>query len=72
MSDKQPELVNNSTDNSGENNNPELLTRIRDMYTLSTTQNAGEVDELMVKHFLNTLAEVALSVAARKDGDSSR
>ena len=48
------------------------LTSIHDMYTLSTTQNGGEADEVMVKNFLNTLAEVALSVAARKDGGSSR
>jgi hypothetical protein len=66
MIDKQPELNNFPTDSSGENNNPELLTRIRDMYTLSTTQNAGEVDELMVRQFLNTLAEVALAIASRK------
>ena len=44
------------------------LTRIRDAYTLASPEetDANEVDRLMVKHFLDTLAEVALSVASRK------
>ena len=44
------------------------LTRIRDAYTLASPQetDANEVDRLMVEHFLDTLAEVALSVASRK------
>ena len=42
------------------------LTSIHDMYTLTTTENANEVDEVTVKQFLNTLAEVALAVASRK------
>ena len=42
------------------------LTCIRNAYTLASTQNASEVDELMVKHFLDTLAEVAFSVASRR------
>ena len=43
------------------------LTGIRDAYTLASPEetNANEVDGLMIKHFLNTLAEVALSVASR-------
>lgn len=49
------------------------LTRIRAAYTLARPQEqnadeANEVDRLMVKHFLNTLAEVALAVASRKVG----
>ena len=43
------------------------LTCIRDAYTLASPEetSANEVDGLMIKHFLNTLAEVALSVASR-------
>ena len=43
------------------------LTRIRDAYTPASPQEteANEADRLMVKHFLDTLAEVALSVASR-------
>ena len=53
---------------------PDPLTCIRNAYTLASTQNASEVDELMVKHFLDTLAEVALTVASRriKDGGAAR
>ncbi len=46
------------------------LTCIPDAYTLSATQelDANETEKLMVKHFLETTAEVALSVASRKGG----
>lgn len=44
----------------------EALTRIRETYTLSPTQKTGEVDDLMIKQFLNTLADVAMTVATRK------
>ena len=44
-------------------NYPEnLLTCIHDSYTVSAT---NEVDELIIKHFLNVLAEVAMAVASR-------
>ncbi len=48
--------------------NPEnLLTGIRDAYTLAATdERSSEVDGLMVKNFLNALAEIALAVASRK------
>ena len=47
--------------------NQTLLTRIHDAYTLSDTHESGnEADKVMVKHFLNTLAEVALAIASRK------
>jgi hypothetical protein len=40
------------------------------MYTLSTTPaEANEADAIMVKHFLQTLAEIALAVASRKSKD---
>ncbi len=51
------------------------LTCIRDAYTLAAThEDASEVDQLMVKDFLNALAEVALTVASRriKDGGIAR
>jgi hypothetical protein len=44
-----------------------VLTSIHGAYTLSNTpEGAGKGDDLMVKNLLNTLAEVALSVAQRK------
>ncbi len=44
-----------------------VLTSIHDAYTLSyTPECTSEAEKVMVKHFLNTLAEVALAVAARK------
>jgi hypothetical protein len=41
-----------------------VLTGIHFPYTMSGT---NEVDEIMIKHFLETLAEVALSIASRKE-----
>ena len=51
-----------------ENGALDRLTRIRGAYTLASPHgpNANEVDSLMVKHFLDTLAEVALAVASRR------
>ena len=56
----QPEDKNNQKES--------LLTSIRDTYTLSNTSEPeeGEDDPVLVNHFLSTLAEVALKVAARK------
>ena len=51
---------------SGENHLSRRLTSIRPPYTLAATPDACEVDELMVRHFIETLAEVALAVASRK------
>ena len=48
-------------------NGKKVLTSIHAAYTLSTTpEGISKSDDLMVKNFLNTLAEVALSVAQRK------
>ncbi len=49
------------------NNSEKALTSIHDNYTLSATdeEKGNEVDELIIKKFLVTLADVALSVAAR-------
>jgi hypothetical protein len=47
---------------------PEALTSIHSMYTLAATDEAetNEVDKVIVKHFLEMVAEIALSVASRK------
>ena len=50
-----PENIKNESEN--------LLTGIRDAYTLAAT---NEVEAMIIKHFLNTLAEVALAIASRK------
>lgn len=43
------------------------LTCIGHAYTLAATDgDASEVDQLTVKHFIETLAEVALAVGSRK------
>jgi hypothetical protein len=43
------------------------LTSIHGAYTLSNTKESGsEIDDLMIKDFLDTLAEVALAAASRK------
>ena len=51
-----------------ENSQPDPLTRIRGMYTLAATDEdeTSEVDRVIVKHFLETVAEIALSIASRK------
>jgi hypothetical protein len=51
-----------------DNQAPEGLTSIHGAYTVSTPHepDADEVDSLMVRQFLQTLAEVALAVASRK------
>jgi hypothetical protein len=48
-------------------NDRKVLTSIHGTYTLSNTEERfNEVDKLTVKHFLNTLAEIALAIASRK------
>jgi hypothetical protein len=44
------------------------LTSIRDMYTLSPTQEDSETDRIMIQNFIHTLAEISLSIASRKQG----
>ena len=41
-----------------------LLTPIQPSYTVSGTDD--EVDKLMIKNFLDTLAEIALAIASRE------
>jgi hypothetical protein len=56
------ESENNSLDDG-----KRVLTSIHGMYTLSTTlAEANQADAIMMKHFLQTLAEIALAVASRK------
>lgn len=52
---------------SEKNNQPNPLTCIRNAYTLAYTESGSELDNVMVEDFLKTLAQVALSVAARAD-----
>ena len=50
-----------------ENNPQKSLTCIDGAYTIAGTPESKEVNELMIKNFLNTLAEVALSIASREE-----
>ena len=56
----------NETQEKFEKSRLEALTSIRGAYTLAATANVSEVEGLMIRHFIETLAEVALSVASRK------
>ena len=51
-----------------DNNDKNLLTRIRKAYTLGDTNDpeTEEMNNLIVKNFINTLAEVSLSIASRE------
>ena len=57
-----PENILNKTDEN-------VLTGIHDAYTVSATNETenSEIDELMIKMFLETLAEISLSIAIRKE-----
>ncbi len=57
-----------------ENYEENALTCIRSPYTLSNTPepDSNETESLIVRNFLNTLAEIALSIASRKNGDSNQ
>jgi hypothetical protein len=49
------------------NKDEKALTSIHGAYTLyDTPEPYSEADRVMISHFLNILAEVALSIAARK------
>ena len=51
-----------------ENNAENVLTCIHSAYTVVDTNNpeSEEMNELIVKNFIDTLAEVSLSIASRK------
>ena len=50
------------------NNTDNLLTRIHDTYTLlnTTEPDYNQSDQLIIDNFLHTLAQIAVSIAARK------
>ena len=52
----------------GENNRQNLLTCIHQTYTLASPQEKAisEAEKLMINNFLETLADVAISVASRQ------
>jgi len=52
-------------DKYSDNNDKNLLTRIRDAYTVGGASESEEMNNLIVKQFIRTLAEVSLSVASR-------
>jgi hypothetical protein len=59
--------------NNSQNDQKKALTSIHGTYTLSNTWEVfGELDEQTVKNFLNTLAEIALVIASRKDNEAKQ
>ena len=54
-------------DEYSENYSQNVLTGIHAPYTMAGTNDGNEVDELIVKNFLNTLAEIALAIASRTE-----
>ena len=58
-----PENISPKTDEN-------VLTGIHDAYTVSATNGTGteEIDEIIVKNFLATLAEISLAIAVRNIG----
>ena len=69
MPEKRMEFQKND-----KNNRQKALTCIRSAYTMAGTPepDLNETESLIVKNFLNTLAEIALSIASRKNGDSDQ
>ena len=72
MGEGQPEI--NDLPETTENGHRNPLTSIRNAYTLASPQEyeADELDKIMVRHFLDTLAEVALAVAERNSSAKHR
>jgi hypothetical protein len=59
--------------NNSQNDQKKALTSIHGTYTLCNTREVfGELDEQTVKNFLNTLAEIALVIASRKDNEAKQ
>ena len=63
MTDRTNHPIDGQIDTSGR------LTSIRPPYTLAATPEAPEVNELIIRHFIKTIAEVAMAVASRKIGE---
>ena len=57
-----------SPDRNQEHNDNNLLTGIRQAYTVGNTSEpeTEDMNQLIVRIFINTLAEVSLSIASRK------
>ena len=57
-----------SPDRNQEHNDNNLLTGIRQAYTVGDTSEpeTEDMNQLIVNNFINTLAEVSLSIASRK------
>ncbi len=57
-----------------ENQEEKALTCIHPAYTLFDTPEpeSTETESLIVKNFLNALAEISLSISSRKNGDSDQ
>jgi hypothetical protein len=55
------------TPKNSENSRQKALTCIRPAYTMADTPEyeSDEVDHLTMKHFLNSLAEISISIASR-------
>ena len=49
------------------NNMEKLLTGIPNAYTLAANSDEDEVKSIVIRQFLDSLADVALSVASRKE-----
>jgi hypothetical protein len=49
---------------------PEALTSIHSTYTLAATDKteSNEMDNVIIRHFIETVAEISLSIASRKQG----
>ena len=63
-----------NSDKYPDNNDKNLLTCIRDAYTVGgpSEPESEEMNNIIVKHFINTLAEVSLSVASRKAKETNQ
>jgi hypothetical protein len=64
------EEINLPSQNNIEDLDSGALTSIRDMYTLSPTQEDTEADRIMIQNFISTLAEIALAIASRNQGET--
>ena len=49
-----------------ENTTEYVLTGIPPAYTVSANLETGEADRIMIRNLINTLADVALSIASRE------
>ena len=60
-------------ENNSLNDGKTVLISIHGMYTLTNTPaEVNEADEITVKHFMQTLAEIALAVASRDKNNEEK